>query len=422
MRLAALRKNIFLLISLSILLTYPSSVILHAQATAPHDSSKQIKDSALVSQNKKVPQKDLGDVFKKIFRVKPSFEDTLIKKDGVFYFLVLPGVSYSILTGFKALAATSLSFNLGKTDSANTSTVLGLAEYGQNGQLITSVISSIWSRKNKINFLGDWRYYDYASYTYGMGGHSSKGNSDLIFYDYLRISQLAVTQIIPEFMAGIGYNFDYHWHIRDGSGTPQNDYTQYGRTEKSNSSGLSLNILSDTRRNPNNPQRGHLTNLAFRQNITFLGSDKNWQSMFLDYRRYFRIPARSRNVLAIWNYYWFTLDGIPPYFDLPSTGWDTYSNSGRQFIQSRYRSTNMMYLETEYRFTITNNGLLGGLVFANLQSFSEWRTNKFETIAPGAGIGIRIKANKHADTNLVLSYGIGINGARGFLFNLGETF
>lgn len=80
----------------------------------------------------------------------------------------------------------------------------------------------------------------------------------------------------------------------------------------------------------------------------------------------------------------------------------------------------MLYFETEYRFVVTRNGLLGALVFANAQSFSEWQTNQFETVTPGAGIGIRIKANKYSDTSLIITYGVGAGGARGFLFNLGE--
>jgi hypothetical protein len=61
-------------------------------------------------------------------------------------------------------------------------------------------------------------------------------------------------------------------------------------------------------------------------------------------------------------------------------------------------------------------------MIANAQSFSEWETNKYETISPGVGAGIRIKANKYSDTSLIITYGVGVGGARGFLFNLGEMF
>jgi hypothetical protein len=116
------------------------------------------------------------------------------------------------------------------------------------------------------------------------------------------------------------------------------------------------------------------------------------------------------------------LNGNPPYLDLPSTGWDTYSNTGRGYIQGRYRSKNMVYLETEYRFKISKNGLFGGVIFANVQSFSDWPSNSFQSIAPAAGIGLRTKFNKYSRTNIAIDYGFGQNGSQGIFVNLGEVF
>ena len=107
---------------------------------------------------------------------------------------------------------------------------------------------------------------------------------------------------------------------------------------------------------------------------------------------------------------------------LPNTGGDPYSNTGRGYIQGRYRGANMIYLEGEYRFGITHNGLLGGVVFGNAQSFTEQSSNTFETIAPGWGAGIRIKFNKFSNTNVALDYGFGLNGSSGIFVNLGEVF
>jgi hypothetical protein len=107
---------------------------------------------------------------------------------------------------------------------------------------------------------------------------------------------------------------------------------------------------------------------------------------------------------------------------LPNTGGDPYSNTGRGYIQGRFRGPNMVYLEGEYRFGITNNGLLGGVVFANAQSFTELASNNFETVAPACGFGIRLKWNKFSKTNVCLDYGFGLNGSGGLFVNLGEVF
>ena len=82
----------------------------------------------------------------------------------------------------------------------------------------------------------------------------------------------------------------------------------------------------------------------------------------------------------------------------------------------------MLYLESEYRFGITGNGLLGGVVFANAQSFTEPGANRFTYVQPGYGLGLRVSLNKFSRTNLCIDYGWGTHGSRGFFVNLGEVF
>jgi hypothetical protein len=142
----------------------------------------------------------------------------------------------------------------------------------------------------------------------------------------------------------------------------------------------------------------------------------------LDLRKYFKFPGGSNNILAIWSYDWLTLSGKPPYLDLPSTGWDAYNNTGRGYIQGRFRGKDMIYLETEYRFGISHNGLFGGALFANAQCFSEYPANDFDIIWPGMGVGLRIKVNKQSGANIAIDYGFGADGSRGLFVNIGEVF
>jgi hypothetical protein len=66
--------------------------------------------------------------------------------------------------------------------------------------------------------------------------------------------------------------------------------------------------------------------------------------------------------------------------------------------------------------------LFGGVVFANAQSISDWPNNKFTVLHPGVGCGVRIKMNKHDDTNVAIDYGFGLQGSQGVFVNLGEVF
>ena len=82
----------------------------------------------------------------------------------------------------------------------------------------------------------------------------------------------------------------------------------------------------------------------------------------------------------------------------------------------------MLYFETELRFSILRSGLLGGVVFTNIESLSEWPSNGFTTFQPGIGAGLRLKLNKKIKTSSAIDYGFGTGGSRGFAFNLNEVY
>jgi outer membrane protein assembly factor BamA len=248
--------------------------------------------------------------------------------------------------------------------------------------------------------------------------------SNDIDYSHLRIHQSVLRKIFPNVYAGLGFFLDYHWDVKE-EGLPdgsESDAAKYGLPPKSVSSGPVVNLLYDNRKNAINPANGLYANVLYRPNFTWTGSDQNWQSLTIDVRKYIRLPGSWRHILAFWSFDWLTLSGKPPYLDLPSTGWDNYNNTGRGYIQGRFRSNNMLYLEAEYRFDIMRNGLIGGVLFANAQSFSNYPQNNIDMVWPGVGLGIRLKANKRSNTNIAIDYGFGMDGSRGFFVNLGEVF
>jgi hypothetical protein len=254
-----------------------------------------------------------------------------------------------------------------------------------------------------------------------LGGNTQAWNADLINYSYIRFYQEALGHFDSYFYFGGGYNFDYHYDISESGSNA--DYNSYNNSVKQTiSSGPILHFMYDSRTNINNPRDAFYGSISYRYNPAFLGSSSQWQSIFIEFKKYIKLWRSSPNVLALWSWNVFTFGGNAPYFDLPSNGWDIYSNSGRGYIQGRFRGQNMLYDEAEYRFRILKNGLLGGLLFANAESVSQYPGNRFQYIDPGEGAGIRLKMNKYSDVNLCIDYGFGLYGSRGFFFNLGEVF
>ena len=374
-------------------------------------------------------KKEGVDVYDLVGNISHHFDshhiDSVKTRSGKFHFPILPVFGYSLSTGFVGGIATSIAFYTSENKLANISNVLGQFLYTQNNQMIFSLQPNIWTRNNKYLFKADYVYLNYPTQTFGLGNRSTDNDINYIDYSHLRIYQSFLKQIAPSFYAGLGYNLDYHWDITQTGSVDQkakSTFSNYGYTSKSVSSGMTLNFLYDNRLNSINPKNGFYFNAVFKQNAKYFGSDQNWQSLLLDIRKYYTLPGKARNVLAFWSYNNFTFNGKPPYLDLPGTGLDEFGNTGRGYIQGRYRGKNMIDLESEFRFGITRNGFLGGVLFANAQSFNTKFVSISNNLIPAAGFGIRMKIHKHTDTNLCLDYAFGSNGSNGLFLNLNEVF
>ncbi len=363
---------------------------------------------------------DVGDVWHKI-KSKSYQIDTTKTKIGVPLLTILPGFGYSQLTGFTVLVDANISFYTYK--NTNLSVIKITPEYAQNKQFTPILTTSIWSKDNRYNFVSDWRFYNYTLRDFGLGGQTSEDVYNHFSYNFIRLHQVLLKAVASDLLIGVGYNFDKHFKVKSIDDQLVTNASDYGISTSAVSSGIVLNALFDTRRNENSPVAdGWYANFYFTQNIKLLKSSSNYKSIYVDFRHYVSFPKNSKNILAFWNLNWLTFNGNAPYFDLPSTLWDTYDNAGRTFIQGRFRGKSMIYFETEYRFNILRNELLGGAVFANTQSFTSFSNQQFSKLLLGYGGSLRIKVNKKSNVYFILSYGAGTGGAKGFFFNLGEVF
>jgi hypothetical protein len=373
-----------------------------------------------------IEQKDLIDIARSFIKRKPRKTDDIEKKK--IYFSILP-VSATADGGDKILiTSTTAGFYLGDQHTTYLSSATFTPYFNFKGRHGLPIRSSIWLNNNSFNIQGDTRLLVYPQYTWGLGGGQPEEDKFLVNYKYVRFYQSVLKQITPYFFAGIGYNLDYYIDIDiQGSNTDAlRKFTnyQYGTTPDQNSfsSGPSLNLLYDTRNNSINPLPGWYGNLVYRYNAIALGSNNNWQSLYIDFRKYISLSnAGPKNVLALWSYYWTSLSPGTPYLDLPAIGMDPYQRSGRGIQQNRYRGDKLFYFETEYRRDITRNGLFGFVVFGNINSVTQQNTHQFNYWNPAGGTGLRIKFNKKSDTNIGVDYGFS-KGYSALLLNLGEAF
>jgi len=367
-----------------------------------------------------IKQEDISDLIARLRHRKPSITvDSITTKPEI---SIAPAIGYTLLSRFAVVLSGNAVFKTGP--QSRISTIIASTSYTQNKQFILPVQTNIWSKDNNYNFVGEYQYYKYPQSTYGLGSNSNIKNADPMDYSYFKFYQTALRHITGDLYAGLGFIFDTHWNISDEgniNGTLP-DYALYGKASHTIASGLTFNMLLDSRDNGINPQKGAYAALQYRDNYEFLGSSTPWRSLIIDLRKYFRLSDNSDDVLALWSYNWLILSGKPGYLDLPSTQWDGNSATGRGYIQGRFRGAQMIYLEGEYRFKITQNGLLGGVVFLNGESFSAAPGTALQRIQPGYGPGLRLKLNKTSNTNITIDYGFGRQGSNGLFIDVGEAF
>jgi hypothetical protein len=293
------------------------------------------------------------------------------------------------------------------------------------GQVQVQVRGDIFSQGGDYLTKVDARYLDTERSTWGLGpiepDQEAYPMDFLLYRTYLTIYRVASGPVF----VGLGYRYDEFANIVDqdavnGNPTPFSTYSGDGVTNTV-ASGVSVNVLGDTRDNLVNPKKGYFLSMSMTNFPKSMGSDSNWQEMWAEMRVYPHVPKRSGNVLAFWLYTWYSF-GPAPYLNLPADGWDTYGRGARGYLQGRIRGVNQIYFETEYRMQLSRDGLWGAVAFVNVTNTTDPISQTFAKGNVGLGAGLRIKFNKHSDTNLAIDHGWGQEGSRGWFLGLGEAF
>jgi outer membrane protein assembly factor BamA len=393
------------------------------------------------AQNVKLPEKDIVDV---IFGTKKTNKkpenDSLIPRK--LYTSILPIPGYNPALGFVIGAGISTNFLSGTANKTHLSNILANATITTRNQFNLYARNMIFLKDDEWVLQGDWRWLIFSQPTYGLGINfndlpNTTANEEPMKFNYLRFYQTLYKKLWGTWYAGIGVNIDRHYSVvdqlLDTSSANQYLTAHYEYSKLNNirqdqyaSIGISLNLLYDTRDNSVNPRKGQYAKMTFRINNEIFGSTRSHNTLYYEYRTYWN-PTKMRvrpHIIGFWTMGSLLMSGKQPYLEMPAIGWDMYNRTGRGYIQGRIRGENMWYGETEYRFPISKNGLLGGVGFVNLSTATnEAKKQKLANqFAAGFGFGLRIKMSKKTNTNIAIDYGMGRNGSSGVFVNLLETF
>ena len=363
------------------------------------------------------------------------------------FLLIVPYVSSNPTAGFMLGGGLTFTYKKNKTDRY-LSVITASASYSTNKLVNTNLKSNLYIAKGKINLNGDWRFLINNETTYGLGtdkfrttGIDINGvpteddtTGQALKYHQLRFYETASFKLFNNFFGGVGFHYDRYYNIIDdklknGDSSLSIHYQfskEHGFNYKQYTvSGVSLNLLFDSRDNQVNAYQGYFVNINYRINLTALGSEKNNNLLLTEYRSFHSLDGdKRRHILGLWLYGNFEISGSAPYLALPALGYDQRQRTGRGYKFGQFRGNNLVYGEGEYRFPISRNtGILGGVIFLNATSASDKNsgTKLMDYVRLGYGGGLRIMVNKQSRTRIAIDIGLS-PGATGFYFGAQEAF
>ena len=389
-------------------------------AAAISDSVAFAADSSAAA----VPQRDVFDLLDEyVFHRDVETEIGGTLPTGLMW-AMLPTLSYNPVYGLAVGAMVSGAGRRG-TKSPRFSQLSVSGNISTTKQIQVQVRGDIFHPSGNYLLKADCRYLDTERSTWGLGPMSPDQEEYPMEFKLVRLYATLFRRASGPVFIGLGYHYDEFNDIVDtragrGETTPFTSYSG-GALTRTIATGLSINVLGDTRDNLTNPSSGYYLSYSFRDYLTSIGSDHNWQEMWAEMRVYPHLPSGSRNVLAFWLYSWMTF-GEPPYLNLPSSGWDTYGRGTRGYLQGRIRGTDQIYFECEYRWPLTRDGLWGAVAFLNGTGTADADSGILGKPDWAGGVGLRIKFNKHSNTNLAIDHGWGKQGSKGFFMGMSEVF
>ena len=400
--------------------------VAQSPVTAPDDQSAVAADTQVPDTGDTV---DVADVIRKI-RKKPAdtkFDYTKSMR------AIAPVIGAKPSSGVIFGVAGNVGFFRGDPATTRISSSVASVTVTTKKQAGINAHTMMFGRGDRWLLELDHRFQWTSQETFGLGTATAASEGEVVRFDFYRLHQLAYLRVRPNLYAGGGLHFDSHVDVHPDDAEdqwPQSAYYQYSVTnglplDTQISAGPSVEILWDSRDSFINPSRGWLARANYRALFDgFLGGDSSWEKVNLELRTYTPLSSDRRHKLALWAYTDLVVDGVAPYFDLPSTASDSYGRSGRGYAEGHFRGEKLAFIEVEYRAPLMRSNLLGMVVFVNTTTIANRQDGEqlFDNFAPGAGAGLRLLLNKRSKTNLAFDLGFGENGNRGVYLVVQEAF
>ncbi len=329
-----------------------------------------------------------------------------------FQLIVIPVVYYAPETRAVFGIAGSLTFRFPRDSAAaKPSNVILSAAYTQNKQWLFYLPYSIFYDNDKWYAFGEFGYYKYNYFFYGIG--QQEVPEELYDVNYPRIKMTFTRRIFPHIYAGLRYQFeDFDIVHVQPAGALAN-----GTIPGSNgslTSGAGIVGIYDSRDTVFFPHKGFYAEVSATNNGRTWGGNFNFTKYIADIAYYQAVGKKS--VLALNSYNSF-VTGNAPFQQQSLLGG---SKRMRGYYEGRFIDKNYAALQSEFRFPVVWR--FGAAVFGGVAELgNEAEFLRFGDVKYSYGAGIRFVFNRDNHLNLRIDYARG-DGTDGIYFTIGEAF
>ena len=249
---------------------------------------------------------------------------------------------------------------------------------------------------------------------WGIGNIVDHKNREKILIEKWELTLNGLYEMKENFYFGFNYAFSDYWNIgkEDTSFLIQQNITG---ANGGILSGIGPSLIYDSRLNRYNARQGMFFATYFTSFQKFLGSQYIFNSLSMDFRKYFNPWLEHIIAFQVTNTYNY---GNVPFFHLSMMGG---SDRMRAYYLGEIRDKILIDTQVEYRMPIWKIfGMVG--FFGAGRVYPAYSDLTFKDMYFSSGLGLRIMVDSENKANLRLDFAYGENGAKAFIFGFAEAF
>lgn len=274
----------------------------------------------------------------------------------------LPVIYYAPETSLGLGAAAAFVFRMHKSDTiSRKSNIQPYFIYTVNRQILSSIGYTLFFKHEKIRTEGEFAYYYFPEFYYGIGNNLPLSNQDTITYSWLRMYNKTQYKLSNGLFTGLAYEYVNMFDLKRNEGNTLDKTKPFGY-EGSLISGLGPSITYDTRDNVLNASTGIYVDFTALFYGKLTASQYDFQKVKIDFRYFKTVWKKHSHVLAFQTLF-VSVPGEAPFKHLAQLGGDVIT---RGYYAGRFRDKHLVAFQAEYRLPIWR--FIGIVAFAGAGS------------------------------------------------------